>query len=799
MKKYITLFLLCVSTFILAQHKSVTGRLFVFAEKENSIPIPVNGADVNWKEHPVMKTVTDSLGNFELMYHAGLYHIEVAKEGFVPQEVKVESIDEPIEIYLEPEILSDEKELDEIIIRQRAKAVSIKSNSVDLTYNINKTELLKAACCNLAESFETNPTVDVSTTNAVTGSKQIKMLGLDQKYTSITVENMPEVRGLTSANGISFLPGTWINSIQLTKGGSTVNNGYEAITGQINTELIKYKDKNFTHFNFYANQNARLEFNTVNGTQLKNNWSNTALFHLNGRFAKEDMNHDGFLDSPLSKQINVMNIRHYDGIQKNGWGSLFAIQALYDKQTGGETHHGSTHNATQNHYEPGPGIEDPDHGPSHKAAQNHYKLGVENSHNESSHKATHNNHYELGIENYHLEIWNKTGYVFLNKPYQSIGLQTKFVHHSIDSYFGQRLYNGNQNSVFANLIFESTIGNINNKYTLGTSYLYDAYNEDFENTAYKRTENVPGIFAEYTNTSLKNFTVVAGIRTDFHNLAGTQVLPRLNIKYSILPKTTLRLAAGRGMRTAAIFAENMQYLASSRQVHIKYADGNIYGLAPEIAWNYGASLIQDFRIGNIKNTFTVDFYRTDFEKQVLVDLEESAQELWFYNLDGKSYSNSFQTVWDVFPVSNLELHFAYKWYDIKADYSRGKRQVPFTSKHRGLFSASYSTHETERKSKWVFDFTLQYAGRQKLPDTSQNPEEFQRSLYSPDYALLNAQISRHFSDKFRTYIGVENLGGYKQKDPVIDPKNPFGTYFDTSIVYAPITPAMFYVGFDLKL
>ncbi len=757
MKKYITILLLCIGTFMLAQHNTLKGRLFVSTPSGDIVPI--NGAEVHWKEHPVMKTVTDSLGNFELMYHAGLYNIVAEKEGFATQEIKVESIDKPIEVYLEPEYPSDAKEkvLDEVIIRQRAKAVNIKANSVDLTYQINKTELLKAACCNLAESFETNPTVDVSTTNAATGSKQIKMLGLDQKYTSITVENMPEVRGLTSASGINFLPGTWINSIQLTKGGSTVNNGYEAITGQINTELMKYKDKDFTNLNFYANQNARLEFNAVNATKLENNWSNTSLIHLDGRFAKEDMNDDNFLDVPLSKQLNAMNILRYDGIQKNGWGSIFAIQGLYDKQVGGEK-----------------------------------------DFRESTDRLTQNN-YGVGIENSHFEIWNKTGYVFLDKPYQSIGLQTKFITHNIDSYFGQRLYNGNQNTFFTNLLFESIIGNTNHKYTLGVGYLHDSYNEDFENVNYKRTEDVPGISAEYTDTSLKNLTVVAGLRTDFHNLAGTQFLPRLNIKYVVLPKTTLRLAAGRGMRTANIFAENMQYFASSRQVHIQSNGGDIYGLEPEIAWNYGASLVQDFKIGKVKNTFTIDFYRTDFENQVLVDLDRSPQELWFYNLNGKSYSNSFQAVWDIFPTNNLEFHLAYKWYDIKADYMDGKRQVPFTSQNRGLFTASYSTNETEKKDKWAFDFTLQYIGKQCLPDTSQNPADFQRRSYSPDYALMNAQISRYFSDKLRVYVGVENLGGYEQKNPIIDAENPFGSYFDTSIVYAPITPAMFYLGIDVKL
>jgi len=755
MKKYIVMFLLFLNLFSIAQHKTLKGH--IVTSIENGENIPVKNADVNWKEHPVMKTVTDSLGNFELMYHEGLFSIEVSKEGFISQEILIKNVDEPVEIYLELQLSPSEKLLDEVVIRQKANAVSIKANSASLTYTINKTELLKAACCNLAESFETTPTVDVSTTNAVTGSKQIRMLGLDQKYTSITVDNLPEVRGLSSASGINFIPGTWINSIQLTKGGSTVNNGYEAITGQINTELIKYKDKNFTNINFFANQNARLELNMVNASKISNDWSNTNLSHLSGRLVKEDMNHDGFLDNPLSKQINLMDIIRYDGIKKNGWGSMFGFQALYSKEIGGEKKfRESTDRLTQNHY-------------------------------------------GIGIENSHYEIWNKTGYVFLTKPYQSIGLQTKFIHHNTNSYFGQRLYNGNENSFFTNLLFESIIGNTNNKYTVGASYLHDSYNEDFENRNYKRTENVPGIFVEYTNTSFKNFTLVTGLRTDFHNLAGTQLLPRINIKYAFLPKTTLRLAAGRGMRTSNIFSENMQYLASSRKVHIKPNNGDIYGLKPEIAWNYGGSLIQDFKIGTVKNTLTFDFYRTDFKKQVLVDLDKSTQSLWFYNLDGKSFSNTFQAVWDIIPISNLELHFAYKWYDIKADYMEGRKQVPFTSKNRGLFSISYSTNETENKSKWTLDFNLQYVGKQRIPDTSQNPVEYQRKSFSPNYALMNAQISKHFTDKLRTYLGVENLGSYKQKNPIINSENPFGDYFDTSLVYAPIVSAMFYMGIDLKL
>ena len=647
-----------------------------------------------------------------------------------------------------------EKSIEGVTITASKAATSISKKEAGLVFNIDSKELLKAACCNLSESFETNATVDVSFSNAVTGTKQLKMLGLDQKYTSLTKELLPEIRGLASAYGLNFIPGRWIESIQLTKGGSTVTNGYESITGQINTELIKNSKTPETSLNLFADINGRAEANVTHVAAINDKWSQTFLLHGNGTFGGTDMNDDNFLDRPKGTQINAAYLLNYNDLERSGFGSHFGINFIKDERTAGQI------------------------GFDKKLPQSEQSL------------------YGVGIDISRFQVWNKTGYVFKGKPYQSLGWMNQYVYHQQDSFFGLRNYSGQQHTYYSNLIFESILGNTNHKYKAGASFLYDGYEENYLVDNFKRNEIVPGIFAEYTLTGLK-YTLVAGARADFHNLAGTQFTPRLNFKYDFTPQTIFRISAGRGFRTANVFAESQQYFASNRNIQILQNGGDIYGLRPEIAWNYGVSLQQEFKIFGKKSTIVADFFRTDFQDQVLVDLDRSPHQLTFYNLDGKSFANSFQTQWDFTPFKNFDVRLAYKYYDVQADYLDGKREVPFMAKHRGFVNLAYATNKNKNEGFWSFDTTLNWVGKQRLPNTSTNPAEFQLPLYSESYAVLNAQVSRNFNKKLRAYLGGENLTSYHQKNAIMDFRNPFGNYFDGGMVYAPIMKANFYVGFDV--
>lgn len=653
---------------------------------------------------------------------------------------------------------SNAKQIEGVKITREKEATAISKKEAGLIFNISSKELLKAACCNLSESFETNATVDVSFSNAVTGTKQLKMLGLDQKYTLLTKEQLPEIRGLASAYGLNFIPGKWIGGIQLTKGGSTVVNGYESITGQINTELLKTHDddkKSETEINLFSDNNGRVEANVTSTSPISDKWNQSVLLHGNGTFGDTDMNDDGFLDRPKGSQLNVAYLLNYNDLEDSGFASHFGINFLKDERTAGQI------------------------GFNKRIPQKDQSL------------------YGVGIDISRFQLWNKTGYVFKGKPYQSLGWMNQLTYHQQDSFFGLRNYYGKETSYYSNLIFESIIGNTNNKYKVGASFLYDKYDEDYLLDHYKRTETVPGLFAEYTLTGEK-FTLVTGARVDFHNLAGTQFTPRMNFKYDLTPKTIFRISAGRGFRTANIFAESQAYFASNREIQVINNGGEIYGLKPEIAWNYGVSLQQEFKLFGRKSSILADFFRTDFQNQVVTDLDESAQKILFYNLEGKSFANSFQTQWDFQPLKNLEFRVAYKYYDVALDYLSGLKKVPFMAKHRGFANVAYSTNKTEKGRFWSFDTTLNLVGKQRLPNTKSNPAEFQIGDYSPSYSTLNAQISRNFSEKIRVYLGGENLTGYQQKVAILDAANPFGNYFDGGMVYAPIMKQNFYVGVDFK-
>lgn len=639
------------------------------------------------------------------------------------------------------------------IVNNKA-ATALDANSAGLQINISDKELLKAACCNLSESFETNATVDVSFSNAVTGTKQLKMLGLDQKYTSFTKEILPEIRGISTAYGMQFIPGRWIQSIQLVKGGGSVVNGYEAIVGHINTELYKSHDKAKTSINFFADINTRFEANVVHNDNINEHWTQSLLLHGNTTVERQDHNDDGFMDQPIGRNLNVSYLLNYNDLGHSGLATHFGVNLVND-----------------------------------------HRLGGQMDFREKEDKLT-TNAYGLGIDIQRFQVWNKTGYVFKGKPYQSIGFMNQFTYHEQDSYFGLKTYDAEQRTYYSNLVFESIFGNTGHKYKTGLSFMYDVYNELYIDTPYKRHETVPGAFFEYTYSGAK-LTAVAGARVDFHNLAGTQFTPRLNLKYEFTPKTILRASAGRGFRTANVFAESQAYFASNRTIQIIPNEGDIYGLEAETAWNYGISLQQDFKIFNRKSTLLADFFRTDFQNQVVLDLDTSPQKILFYNLDGASYANSFQIQWDFQPVRRLEARMAYKFYDTKTTYISGEKELPFTAQHRGFLNLAYATMRKSNGAQWNFDTTLQWVGEQRLPHNDSHTHEFEMHETGESYFILNAQISKNFNKVLRLYVGAENLLSYTQHDPIIDAQNPFSNYFDGGMVYAPIMPANFYIGLDI--
>lgn len=650
----------------------------------------------------------------------------------------------------------NEEKLNEVKVIKKRKGIQKSYTVTGNTTIITSKELLKAACCNLAESFETNPSIDVNFSDALTGTKQIKMLGLTSPYLMITEENIPSVRGASQAYGLSFTPGTWVESIQITKGAGSVVNGYESISGQINTELLKPLSDIPFFLNTYGSTDSRFELNTHFNKKLSDKWSTSLFAHGNTRFSKTDMNNDGFLDNPLAKQINILNrYQYYD--PESGWVSFINFRYMNDeKQTGELDFDPETDKGTTNYW------------------------GSE-------------------INTERLDVSTKIGYVFKDMPYQSIGFQNAFDSHNQQSYFGLNQYNIKQSSFYSNLIFNSIINNTMNKFAAGLNFTYDKYQEFINVNDYSRIDNSVGAFFEYTYDNSDNFSVILGGRIDNHNRLGTFVTPRLHVRYNPWEKSVLRFSAGRGKRSANIFAENQQLFASSRNFDILDTNGKIYGLNPEIAWNYGLSFTQAFMLFGKSADIGFDFYRTDFQNQAVVDLMQSPQQVLFYNLDGKSYANSMQFEFNYELVKHFNFRSAYKFYDIQTDYLSGTFQRPLQAKHRFFGNLEYETHIGDKGKQWKFDYTFNWIGQQQLPNTSTNPVNDRLPEFSPSYSLMNAQITRTFSSTFEVYIGGENIGNYKQDKAILGSDDPFGPNFDASIVYAPVFGQMYYAGLRFKI
>jgi outer membrane receptor for ferrienterochelin and colicins len=722
----------------------VTGVVMEVDNKGNFHPLP--GASVI-SLGTGKGVMTGNDGIFKISADSTVQRLVISYAGYASDTIAVHPAEEIRVVMASGGHLKEVK----VTVRQKASYISL-LNPVRTQVMTDK-ELFKAACCNLSESFETNPSVDVSYNDAVTGSKQIQLLGLSGAYTQLTVENLPGPRGIATPLGLNSIAGPWIESIQLTKGVGSVANGYESIAGQINVELKKPENSEKLFANAYVNDFGKTDLNVNLASKIGKKWSTGILLHddfLHNQ--KLDVNNDGFRDLPTGNLFSAVNRWKYDN--GNGWLMQFGIKALIDRRTGGQV----------------------DYDPSED------KLTT--------------NSYGLGITISRFEEFAKIGYVFPQKKYKSFGLQLSSFQHEQDSYFGLTTYDAKQNNFYSNLIYQSIIGSTIHKFRTGISFVYDNYKEDFRNTNYDRKEAVPGAFFEYTYDPSEKFSAIGGLRIDHNSLYGFLVTPRLHLRYEPIKGTVIRASGGRGERTANIFAENIGALISSRQVNIvANGTGKAYGLNPEIAWNEGISLDQKFKLFSRTGSVAVDFFRTDFQNQVVVDMDKTAREINFYDLTGKSYSNSFQLEINHEVLNKLDLRLAYRLFDVKTTYHGELLQRPLVAKDRAFANIAY-----ELKG-WKLDYTITYNGTKRIPFTGDNPVQYQLPEKSPSYVLMNAQISKTLGKKYPLdiYVGSENLTNYYQKDPVLASDQPFGPYFDASLVWGPLTGRMFYTGVRYKI
>ena len=742
MKIYKILLISLCGLYLNAQD-TLEGRVLA---KNGNETIPLIGASIYWMNTDT-GTVSNEEGKFSLPYLGTDKKLIISYLGFKSDTLSLKN-NRLVTRFLEENTVG---ELDEVTLTQRRKAIQKSYLEAQNIVTVNSAELLKAACCNLSESFETNPSIDVNFSDALTGTKQIRMLGLTSPYLLITEENIPMVRGASQAYGLSFTPGTWIESIQITKGTGSVVNGFESIAGQINTEIKKPFSDVPLFFNLFTSANGRNEINLQGNWKVSDKWSSGVFVHGNQRTQEMDRNGDTFLDVPIAKQYNVLNRWQFTDAEK-GWVGFGSIRLMEDnKQLG--------------------------------------TLGF--NPNQDRDKT---NFWGSEIKTNRVDTSLKIGYVFPGFSYRSFGFQSAFSQHDQEAFYSSRTYNINHQSFYANLLYNTIIGNTKNKFKAGINFSYDRYLELVDAFNYNRSDRSLGSFFEYSYENLENFSLVAGVRIDRHNQLGTFITPRIHLRYLPEENTIIRLSMGNGRKAANIFAENQTLFGTNRQINILNSGGTIYGLNPEKAWNYGLSVRQIFKLFGKAGDLTADYYITNFINQVVVDWEQEGLSK-FYNLNGKSRANSLQVALDYAPTEALNLRLAYKNYDVKTTYISGFIQRPLQAQHRYFANLGWESKRNNVEAQWRWDLTFHALGKQRLVSTQRDPS----GSYSPAYGLWNSQLTRAFNAKFEIYTGVENLGNYKQINPIIGAEDPFGSAFDTAQVFAPVFGRMLYAGLRWNL
>ena len=737
MKKLIFLLILVASAYSFAGELKGT---VIGEDGDKKYPLPK--ATIKWVNSNV-GLLTDEKGRFKIKTVEGASKLLVSYAGFKKDTIDVPKDAQIIDITL----VSD-------VVMQTVNVVGKQASSVISVVDPYKSEtitlrgLRKAACCNLSESFQTNPSVDVNYSDAITGAKQIQLLGLQGVYSQLLIEKIPAMTGIASTFGLSYIPGTFMESIQISKGMASVATGYESMTGQINVEYKKPFKSDDLFINIYGSDEGRFEANGTSAIRINDKLTTIFMVHGSLLNNKLDHNDDGFQDMPMTKQLNFYNRWWY---QNDGVEFQVGIKALTEDRKSGQLMYLDNGDAT--------------------------------------------NYYGMDIKNNRFEVFAKNGYVFDTEQFRSLGLIFSATHHNATAFYGKKNYDGEQNSVYGNAIFQSEFDNYN-KYFVGLSIkndiIFETYRDSLtgvgisqgiKDTLLKRNELVPGIFAEYTYSGIDSLTIMAGFRADYHNIYGTLLTPRLHLKYNFNSYTNMRASVGRGYRTATIFAENMQLFGSSRQLFIDDE------LKLEKAWNFGVNFSTILNVFGLPVTLNTDYYRTDFDNQIIVDIEKDLSEVHFYNLKGQSYSDAFQVDISFEPIKRLEVRAAYRMNNVKTTINDKFLEKALISKNKAFLNLAYSTNLDE----WNFDFTIDYNGGGRVPNTVQLPADHQLADHFDPFIILHGQITKKFDD-FEVYLGSENIGDYTQHHAILYYKLPFTKFFDSSLIWGPIVGRTIYAG-----
>ena len=743
---------------------------------------PLAGASVYWAGTTVGAS-TDAEGAFLLHRVKGYDRLVASYLGYVNDTLRIDEAVQRADFALRAEGV----ELEGVVVEGNLSGNFVKRDGIVKGEMISFAGLCKMACCNLAESFENSASVTVGYSDAISGARQIKMLGLAGTYTQILDENRPIMRGLSAPYGLSYTPGMWLNSIQVSKGVASVTAGHEAITGQINLEHRKPTDSERLFVNLYLDDELRPEANVSTAFPVSRDkkLSSVVLLHGSGDtdVRKMDHNHDGFRDLPRSAQFNVANKWLYaaDNGTQVRWGWKF----VQESRLGGMLDYRNTDAMRE-------------------AMFRDWDWQAEGT--------------RMPLYGSHIRNRNANGYFKVGMPVgpsvydeaeqdemrSNLAFVADFDHFDEEAYFGLNDYSGNQNSLALNLMYNHYF-TYRSSLNVGVQAHLDYYRETLGNDTpwlgsdraydFGRDEEEVGAYAEYTYAVRDKFSVVAGLRGDYNAFYDRFFLtPRGHVKWNVTPSTTLRASAGLGYRSTNVITDNIGMLATGRELVIP-ALGDLDRL--EKALTLGGSLTQTFGLVNPGDaTLSFDYFRTQFCNSVVVDQEYDAQTIRVYDSDGRSFTDTYQIDFSWTPVERLDIFATFRYTDSRMTIDRpdgttARVERPLVSEYKTLLNIQYAT----KFRRWVFDATAQLNGPARIPTQTGDLDD---SYYSPRYPMFFAQVSRKVG-KFDIYAGCENIADYRQKDPILNAQDPYDYKFNSMNVWGPLMGRKFYVGLRFNL
>lgn len=737
MHRLITIILTILLSANLVKAQAADTNIKGIVTDNKNQPIPF--VNIIWKNNPGVGTITDQDGSFTIPLTNQRDSLQAITLGYQTQTLKIDPQAEIQIIILTPE----DKQLNDVSVVARRKSEIISKKSSLKVEKLTTASLEQLPCCHLAASFENTLSVDKSYPDAVTGTEEIRMLGLAGVYTQVLSEELPLARGLSSSFGL-YVPGAFLESINISKGIGSVTSGYEGITGQIQLFLKQPENTDRFFLNLYSNSNGASDINLYKGFEMgkKKRWNTILFIHGSSHFGRHDKNKDGFLDIPTGEGYHIAQTIKYTnpGLYRHQLG----YRLMYKENQGGQT-----------------------------------------GFNPKQDKGTTNN-YGVGIESRRWEIFSNQMIKLKNLKGVTIGLKNNISHFKRDAFFGLKEYNAREDNFNSILHIEKRWEAMEQKINFGASFMYDKTNESLDSINIDREEIVPGFFSEYSIKPSEKMTIIAGVRLDNHNHYKLLFTPRLHFKYDFSDKSVFRIRAGKGYRTANTIIDNTGLLPSSKTWNLPESTKDL----KEEAWSYGASLSHDLSLAGQEFNIELDFNRTEFEDKIITDLERDPSRIYFTKLNGESYANTYQVQITTSPIKQLVVKMAGRYNQVKETYQGLLRDKLFNAKFKGLLTLSYAT----KYSKWKFNITNQIIGKAKLPLLE--GDEF--ATHSPAFYQLHAQITRKFKH-FEIYVAGENITNYTQKNPILGANNPFSSEFDATRIWAPIMGTKLSGGIRLRI